>query len=122
MMLNIKIQLWLTGSLWFYLNDEATNFNVNIANNNNFKYFQYKAKLLGNTETDEVNGIIRSTKNAVSLKYLSNFCGSLGMSNPQMIMMMLIAMMLYSLNNTQNYMSLQSLYQQKKLRTIKTSQ
>ena len=62
MMLNIEIQLWLTGSLWFYSNDEATNFNVNIANNNNFESFQYKAKLLGNTETDEVNGNIEAQK------------------------------------------------------------
>ena len=27
-----------TGSLWFYLKDEANNFNADIANNNNFKF------------------------------------------------------------------------------------
>ena len=27
-----------TGSLWFYLKDEANNFNATIANNNNFKF------------------------------------------------------------------------------------
>ena len=35
-----------TGSLWIYSRDGATNFNGNIANNNNFKSFEYKAKLL----------------------------------------------------------------------------
>ena len=38
-----------TGSLWFYSKDEATNFNNNIVNTDNFKSFKYKAKLLGNT-------------------------------------------------------------------------
>ena len=35
-----------TRSLWFYLKDETTDFNVDIPNNNNFKSFKYKAKLL----------------------------------------------------------------------------
>ena len=39
-----------TGSLWFYSRDEATNFNADTADDDAFKY---KAKLLGNTETDE---------------------------------------------------------------------
>ena len=39
-----------TGSLWFYSEDEATNFNANIENTDDFKSFKYKAKLLGNTE------------------------------------------------------------------------
>ena len=34
-----------TGSLWFYSKDEATNFNVDIANPDNFKSFKYKTKL-----------------------------------------------------------------------------
>ena len=34
-----------TGSLRFYFKDEETNFNVDIANDNNFKSFMYKAKL-----------------------------------------------------------------------------
>ena len=38
-----------TGSLWFYSKDEATNFNAENANINNFKSFKHKAKLLGNT-------------------------------------------------------------------------
>ena len=33
------------GSLWFYSKDEATNFNADIANTNDFKSFMYKAKL-----------------------------------------------------------------------------
>ena len=38
-----------TGSLWFYSKDEATNFNADIVNDDKFKSFKYKAKLLGNT-------------------------------------------------------------------------
>ena len=38
-----------TGSLWFYSKDKGTNFDADIGNNNNFKSFEYKAKLLGNT-------------------------------------------------------------------------
>ena len=37
------------GSLWFYSKDEVTNFNADIANDDNFKSFKYKAKILGNT-------------------------------------------------------------------------
>ena len=32
----------LTGSLWFYLKDEATDFNADIANSNNFKSFNIR--------------------------------------------------------------------------------
>ena len=39
-----------TGSLWFCSKDEASSFNTNIANTDNFKSFKYKAKLLVNTE------------------------------------------------------------------------
>ena len=47
-----------TGSLWFYSKDEAINFNADIVNNNNsFKSFEYKAKLLGNIVADGENGI-----------------------------------------------------------------
>ena len=52
----------MTGSLWFYSKDETTNFNVNIASNNNFKCFSNKAKLLGNTEVNGMNGILRNTQ------------------------------------------------------------
>ena len=78
-------------SLWFYLwlkiytrfmvlfmvKDEATNFNNNIANRNNFKSFKYKDTLLENTAADPApnaaNGILRNAAIAVPLKYLSNF-------------------------------------------------
>ena len=50
-----------TGSLWFYIKDEATDFNADTANDNNFKSFKYKANLLGNTEAQpnpsNANGI-----------------------------------------------------------------
>ena len=53
--------------------DEATNFNADIANTNNFKSFKYKAKLLGKNEADGANGILRNATIAVPLKHLSNF-------------------------------------------------
>ena len=60
-------------SLQFYVKDEATKFNANIEDGNNFKFPKYKAKLLGNTKADEVNGILKNTVFVMSLKYLSNF-------------------------------------------------
>ena len=49
------------GRLWFYSKDEATNFNSDIANDNNFKSFEYKGKLLENTvpqdTPNQANGI-----------------------------------------------------------------
>ena len=47
-----------TGSLWFYSKDELTYFNADNANNNAFKSFNYKVKLLENTVVDRVNGIL----------------------------------------------------------------
>ena len=37
-----------TGSWWFYSKDKTNNLNADIANYDNFKYFKYKVKLLGN--------------------------------------------------------------------------
>ena len=65
-----------TGSLWFYSKDEATDFNADIVNDNNFKSFKYKAKLLGNTVAqadNAANGILKNATIAVPLKCLSNF-------------------------------------------------
>ena len=65
-----------TGSLWFYSKDEATDFNADIANDNSFKSFKYKAKLLGNTKAqpnpNHANGILKNATIVVPLKYLSN--------------------------------------------------
>ena len=69
-----------TGSLWFYSKDQTTNFNADIANNNNFKYFDYKAKLSGNTEGDGVNGILKNVTVTVPLHYSVNFWRSLEMT------------------------------------------
>ena len=49
---------YTTASLWFYSKDEVTSFKANIEDNNAFKTFKYKDKLLGNTEADGVNGIL----------------------------------------------------------------
>ena len=60
-----------TGSLWFYSKDEATSFNANIANIDNFKFFKYKAKLLRNTEAQDdnaTNGILKNATITVPFK------------------------------------------------------
>ena len=59
------------GSLGFSSNNGASNFNADIANDNNFKYFEYKAKLLGNTEAqpnpNHTNQALKNTTIAVPL-------------------------------------------------------
>ena len=62
-----------TGSLWFSFKDETTSFNNDIASNDGFKSSKNKANLLGNTEANGANGVLRNTIVAVPLKYLSNF-------------------------------------------------
>ena len=66
-----------TGNSWFYSKDEATDFNADIANDNDNKSFEYKAKLLGNTlaqpNPNQADGILRIATIAAPLKYLSNF-------------------------------------------------
>ena len=70
-----------SGSLWFYSEAEATSFNANIANTDDFKSFKYKAKLLETTVAqatpNNVNGILENATIAVPLKYLRNFWRSL---------------------------------------------
>ena len=62
-----------TSSLWFNSKDEATELSADIANNDDFKFFKYTARLLKQTESDEADEILRSTSIAVPLKYLL-FC------------------------------------------------
>ena len=38
-----------TGSLWFYSEEDTIDFNADIANNNSFKFLEYKVKLLETT-------------------------------------------------------------------------
>ena len=64
-----------TTSLWFYFKYEATNVNANIADNDNFKSFKYKTKLIGNTAA--ANESLQNATITVSLKNLSNFWRSL---------------------------------------------
>ena len=40
---------------------------------NNFKYFEYKTKLLGDTEVDRNNEVLENETSSVLLKYLTNF-------------------------------------------------
>ena len=64
------------GRLWFYSKDEATNFNSDIANDNNFKSFEYKGKLLENTvpqdTPNQANGIKKNATIAMPSKYLKD--------------------------------------------------
>ena len=53
--------------------------NYSIANNNNFKFFEYKAKLLWNIEVVAANRILRNATIAVPLKYLRSLWRSLEM-------------------------------------------
>ena len=49
----------------FYLKDQATDFSESIANDNNFKSFIYKAKLLQNIATQAaINNVNQILKNA----------------------------------------------------------
>ena len=72
---------WNNRTTDFYSKDESTNFNAVIANNNDFKPFEYKAKLLDNTvaqpNPNNANGILINATIALLLKYLSNFWISL---------------------------------------------
>ena len=67
------------GRLWLYSKDEGIIFNNNNANIDNFKYINYKAELLENTETDGDHGILENATITVTLKYLGNFWRSLEM-------------------------------------------
>ena len=62
-----------TSSLWLYSKDEATNFNNDIVDTNDFKSFKYKTKLFGNTKCNGKSGILKNSAVPVSLKYLINF-------------------------------------------------
>ena len=62
-----------SGSLWDFKRDEIVD-NADMTNDNNAPSFNYKANLIGNTET---NGTKIVVKIAVPLKYLSNFWRSL---------------------------------------------
>ena len=61
-----------TVSFWFYSKDDANKFYADITNNNSFKSFMCKKKLLGDTEPNVANGILKSTNTDMLLKYLNN--------------------------------------------------
>ena len=71
------------GSFRFFFKDGTTNFSVDVANTNIFKYFKYKAKLLENKiaqpAPNAANGVLKNSTITVPLKYLSNFWKSLKM-------------------------------------------
>ena len=48
------------GSIWFCSKDKTTDFDNDVANTDNFKFFKYKAKLLGNAVAQPTNGILEN--------------------------------------------------------------
>ena len=68
-----------TGSLWFYPNDEGTNFNANISYDNSFKFFKHKANTEAQPNPNNANGILKNAATAAPLTYLSNFWRSFEM-------------------------------------------
>ena len=60
-----------TGSLWVYSKDEASNFDTDIVNKN-FKSFEFKAKLLGNTVSqpapNQANRILKKCNSRCTIK------------------------------------------------------
>lgn len=61
------------GSLLFNSKFEATDFGVDIVNNDDFISFNYKSKISRDIEAHGVNGTWRKTAITVSLKHVSNF-------------------------------------------------
>ena len=50
--------------------DEATNFNADIANTDQFKFFKYKVNLSENADAGGADAILKNATIAMSLKYL----------------------------------------------------
>ena len=70
----------MAGSLWLQFKGETTDFNDDIENTNDFKFFKWKDELLGSTEAGGANGMIGNTTIAFPLKYLNSSFRLLEMS------------------------------------------
>ena len=57
---------------WFYSEGEATAFDADLANENDFKFFKCKAKLLGNTVADGNNTFLKTVTIALPFKYVNH--------------------------------------------------
>ena len=65
-----------SGILRFCFQDEASNFTANIGNIDNFKHSKYKAILLGNTEANEANLILKtSNQSKCVIRYIEVIFG-----------------------------------------------
>ena len=66
-----------TWILWFSSKDKAPNFDVAIANTDNFKSAKYKTKLLGNKAAqpapNNANGILKKYNNFCAFKIFKQF-------------------------------------------------
>ena len=69
----------LCDSMMLTFQQEVIYLNNEIVNTNNFNYFKYKAKSLGNTVADGAYEILRNTTIALQIMYLSNFWRSIEM-------------------------------------------
>ena len=54
-------------NFWFYSKDEATNFNNDIADTNDFKSFRYKTKSFKNTKNNEKTRLERNNSCAIKM-------------------------------------------------------
>ena len=112
-----------SGSLWNFKRDEIIN-NADVTNDDNAPSFKYKASIIGNTEN---NGTKNGVKIAVPLKYLSNFWRLLEMplinckielslnwiGNCLLMLMLLVQIVQFLKEQTQDFMFQLLLYQQK---------
>ena len=61
-----------TGKVWFYSKDDETNVNNDIDNNNKYKFFEYKIKILENTVAqpapNSINLILKKWENCCAIK------------------------------------------------------
>ena len=57
-----------TGTFWLCSKDEATNFNADLPTTNNSESIKYNAKLFGNTDAGNANGILKDATINVPLK------------------------------------------------------
>ena len=61
------------GSLWFYSEYEEANINAIIEDNDNFKSFKYKNKLIKSANANGILENVANVQNVGPLKYLANF-------------------------------------------------
>ena len=112
-----------------YSKNEATNFNADISDDNAFKSFGYKTRVVGSISA--ANGIVENARITVSLKYQNKFWKSFKKSLIECMKHCVLSTsgadntgpnpnsIFFLLSKTQSYMSLLSRFQQRQSKTIK---